>query len=145
MGLGVAAWSPLAGGVLSGKYGRPAGATGPTRLDPASLDERAHAVAQAVWDVSDERGATPSQVAIAWTMARSRSVHPILGARRVDQLRDNLGALDIRLTPEECRRLEAATGFTLGFPGDFIAQTSSWVFGAALVEPPTVRDGASDR
>jgi diketogulonate reductase-like aldo/keto reductase len=67
-------------------------------------------------------------------MARSRSVHPIVGARRVEQLRDNLGALDVQLPPEACARLEAATGFTLGFPSDFINETSSWVFGAALVD-----------
>jgi aryl-alcohol dehydrogenase-like predicted oxidoreductase len=143
-GLGVTAWSPLAGGVLSGKYTRPGGATGGTRLDPASLDERAHAVAQTVQDVADDRGATPSQVAIAWTMARSSSVHPILGARRADQLRDNLGALEVQLSAEECARLEAATGFTLGFPSDFIAQASSWVFAAALVDanrPGSTRSG----
>jgi aryl-alcohol dehydrogenase-like predicted oxidoreductase len=120
------------------------GATGGTRLDPASLDERAHAVAQTVQDVADDRGATPSQVAIAWTMARSSSVHPILGARRADQLRDNLGALEVQLSAEECARLEAATGFTLGFPSDFIAQASSWVFAAALVDanrPGSTRSG----
>jgi aryl-alcohol dehydrogenase-like predicted oxidoreductase len=67
LGLGVTAWSPLAGGVLSGKYTRHTAATGGTRLDPASLDERAPAVAQTVQDVAHDRGATPSQVAIAWT------------------------------------------------------------------------------
>ncbi|GIH12804.1 aldo/keto reductase [Rugosimonospora africana] len=134
LGLGVTAWSPLAGGVLSGKYSRPGDAPTGTRLDPSSLDGRAHAVAQAVQDVADARGATSSQVAIAWTMTRSPSIHPILGARRVDQLHDNLGALNVRLSPEECARLEEASDFTLGFPSEFIAQTSPWVFGAALVE-----------
>jgi aryl-alcohol dehydrogenase-like predicted oxidoreductase len=135
LGLGVTVWSPLAGGVLSGKYTRPGPASGATRLDPASVDERAHTVAQVVQDVADKRGATPSQVAIAWTMARSPSIHPILGARRADQLRDNLGALDVTLSAEERARLEAATEFSLGFPGDFVAQTSPWVFGAALTTP----------
>jgi aryl-alcohol dehydrogenase-like predicted oxidoreductase len=135
LGLGVTAWSPLAGGVLSGKYSRPAGAAGGARLDPRSLDERAHVIARTVQNVADERGATPSQVAIAWTMTRSSSIHPILGARRVDQLRDNLGALDVQLSAQECAQLEAATGFEAGFPSDFIAQTSPWVFGAALVDP----------
>lgn len=134
LGLGVTAWSPLAGGVLSGKYTRPGKAPG-GRLDPASLDGHAHVVAQAVQDVADDRGATPSQVAIAWTMTRSASVHPILGARQLDQLRDNLGALKVQLSPEECARLEAAAGVTLGFPNDFITQTSPWVFGAALIDP----------
>ena len=133
LGLGVTAWSPLGGDVLSGKYapGAPAAAG---RLDPSSVDDRAHAVAEAVRAVAADRGATAAQVAIAWTMARSPAVHPILGARRADQLSDNLGALDVRLSAEECARLEAPTRFEAGFPHDFIAQTTPWVFGAALVD-----------
>jgi aryl-alcohol dehydrogenase-like predicted oxidoreductase len=133
LGLGVTVWSPLGGGVLSGKYARPAGETGSTRLDPASVDDHAHAVAAAVRDVADGLGVTPAQVAIAWTMTRSESVLPILGARRAEQIRENLGALDVRLSAEDRARLEAVTGFRPGFPSDFIAETSPWVFGAALV------------
>jgi len=130
-GLGVAVWSPLAGGVLSGKYTRGEAASGGTRLDPTSLDERAHAAAQAVQTVADARGVTPSQVAIAWTMTRSPNIHPILGARRLEQVQDNLGALDVRLTAEECAQLAAAAPFSPGFPTDFIESASGWVFGAA--------------
>jgi aryl-alcohol dehydrogenase-like predicted oxidoreductase len=130
-GLTVAAWSPLAGGVLSGKY-TPAGAPGPgTRLAPQSLTDHDHAVARTVQAVADELGATPSQVAIAWTMTRSDAVVPILGARNHAQLTDNLGALDVVLPAEAVQRLEAATGFRRGFPADFIAETSGWVFGEA--------------
>jgi aryl-alcohol dehydrogenase-like predicted oxidoreductase len=57
----------------------------------------------------------------------------ILGARRAEQIRENLGALDVRLSAEDRARLEAVTGFRPGFPSDFIAETSPWVFGAALV------------
>jgi aryl-alcohol dehydrogenase-like predicted oxidoreductase len=137
LGLGVTVWSPLAGGVLSGKYRQASNGSGVTRLDRASIDQRAHTVAQAVQEVADARGATPSQVAIAWTMTRSPSIQPILGARSADQLRDNLGAVNVKLSAEECRRLEAASGFQAGFPSDFIAQTSSWVFGAALIPAPS--------
>jgi aryl-alcohol dehydrogenase-like predicted oxidoreductase len=133
LGLGVTAWSPLAGGVLSGKYTRPESASG-GRLAPESLSSRDHAVARVVQDVADELGVTPSQVAIAWTMSRSPVIHPIIGARTADQLRDNLAALDLTLPPETVTRLEEATGFTLGFPNDFIAQTSPWVFGSALID-----------
>jgi aryl-alcohol dehydrogenase-like predicted oxidoreductase len=133
LGLGVTAWSPLAGGVLSGKYTRPESASG-GRLAPESLSSRDHAVARVVQDVADELGVTPSQVAIAWTMSRSPVIHPIIGARTADQLRDNLAALDLTLQPETVTRLEEATGFTLGFPNDFIAQTSPWVFGSALID-----------
>ncbi|GAA4605566.1 aldo/keto reductase [Actinoallomurus liliacearum] len=135
LGIGVTAWSPLGGGVLSGKYTRPDGTAARGRLSADSLSERDHAVARVVQEVADGLGTTPSQVAIAWVMSRSRAVHPIVGARDVDQLRDNLAAADLVLPPEAVTRLEEATGFTLGFPGDFIAQNSPWVFGSALVAP----------
>ncbi|MBU2665298.1 aldo/keto reductase [Actinoplanes bogorensis] len=133
LGLGVTAWSPLGGGVLSGKYSGAGPAAAGSRLDPGSVDERSHRVAREVGAVAAERGVSSAAVAIAWTRARSEAVLPILGARSAAQLADNLGALDVTLTDEECKRLEATTGFTLGFPHDFIAETSPWVFGAADV------------
>ncbi|WP_255510933.1 aldo/keto reductase [Kribbella pratensis] len=132
LGLGITSWSPLAGGALSGKYTLPTPPSG-GRLAPESLSARDHAVARVVQDVADELGATPSQVAIAWTMSRSPLIHPIVGARTADQLRDNLAVVDLVLPPETIARLDEATAVALGFPYDFIAQTSSWVFGAALV------------
>ncbi|MBM2616646.1 aldo/keto reductase [Actinoplanes sp. LDG1-06] len=131
LGLAVTAWSPLAGGVLSGKYSAPVSGS---RLDPTSVDERSHRVAREVQTVAADRGVTPAQVALAWTRARSSAVLPILGARSAVQLKDNLGALEVTLTPSECARLEAVTEFSLGFPHDFINETAPWVFGAAQVE-----------
>ena len=128
-GMTVATWGPLAKGVLSGKFTRPGGPEAGTRLAPESLGAREHSAARAVQEIADEVGATPSQVAIAWTRARSLTVHPILGARTAGQLEDNLGALDVTLSDEAVRRLEAASEFTVGFPGDFIAKTSPGVFG----------------
>jgi aryl-alcohol dehydrogenase-like predicted oxidoreductase len=125
-GMTIAAWSPLGGGLLSGKYSRP-GAEG--RLAAGSISEHDLAVATAVQEVADELGVTPSQVAIAWVRAQSPAVHPIVGARTVEQLQDNLAALDCVLPDELSRRLAGATGYTAGFPTDFIAQASSWVFG----------------
>jgi aryl-alcohol dehydrogenase-like predicted oxidoreductase len=130
-GMTVAAWSPLAGGVLSGKFTRPGQVEAGTRISPESIGEHDRAVAQTVQDVADDLGATPSQVAIAWIMAHSSAVHPILGARRLDQLLDNLGAADCELPPDAVDRLEEAAEFTVGFPSDFIAETESWVFGEA--------------
>ncbi|MET7304982.1 aldo/keto reductase [Embleya sp. NPDC005575] len=128
-GLTVAAWGPLASGLLSGKFTRPGGAEAGTRISPESLGERDHAAARVVQEVADELGVTPSRVAIAWTRAHSRAVHPIVGARTVEQLRDNLGAVDVVLPEDALRRLAAATDHTAGFPTDFIAATSPWVFG----------------
>ncbi|GIH82565.1 aldo/keto reductase [Planobispora rosea] len=132
-GMSVAAWGPLAGGVLSGKFTGPQAPDTRTRVDPSSLTPRDHTVARAVRRVADELGATPSQVAIAWTRARFAAVHPIVGARDVEQLRDNLGAIDVVLPEEAVRRLEAAAEFELGFPGDFIAECEAdpRVFGEA--------------
>jgi aryl-alcohol dehydrogenase-like predicted oxidoreductase len=130
-GMTVAAWSPLAGGVLSGKFTRPGEVEAGTRISPESIGEHDRAVAQTVQDVADDLGATPSQVAIAWIMAHSSAVHPILGARRLDQLLDNLGAADCELPPDAVDRLEEAAAFTVGFPSDFIAETETWVFGEA--------------
>ena len=129
-GMSVAAWSPLGGGVLSGKY--TSGTTdAPSRLDPGQIGEHDLKVAKAVRTVADELGVTSSQVALAWVRSRSRAVHPIIGARTVEQLTDNLGTLDVDLHDEAARRLEDATGFSPTFPSSFIAQTSPWVFGDA--------------
>ncbi|WP_329081956.1 MULTISPECIES: aldo/keto reductase [unclassified Streptosporangium] len=136
-GMSVAAWGPLAGGVLSGKFSDQGGAEAATRVDPGSLTARDHAVARAVLEVADELGVTAAQVAIAWIRARSPAVHPIVGARDVKQLTENLGAIDVVLPEEVVRRLEAATEFEVGYPGDFIAECEAdpWVFGEAPTEP----------
>ncbi len=132
LGMTVAAWSPLADGILSGKFTRQAAEPG-TRIDPATLSEHQRAVAATVQEVGDGLGATPAQVAIAWTRARSPAIHPIIGARRLDQLLDNLGAADLELPAEAVARLDAATELDLGFPATFISDNSPWVFGAAAL------------
>jgi aryl-alcohol dehydrogenase-like predicted oxidoreductase len=129
LGMSVAAWSPLGGGVLSGKFTKPGGTTDVTRVSADSISSHDHAVAQAVQDLADQLGATASQVALAWTMTRSTAVHPIVGVRRLDQLLDNLGALDLSLTPEAAQQLEATTAFDIGFPNDFIRDMQSFVYG----------------
>lgn len=113
----VAAWSPLAHGILTGR--------------PSDLTPQQHAVVAAVREVADEIGATPAQVALAWTRSHSATVHPILGASTAEQLADNLGALDAALSEEQVRRLEAAADFALGFPNDFLTQAHPGAFGAA--------------
>jgi len=140
-GMTVAAWSPLGGGILSGKYTKPGGAEAGTRLAADAVSEHDHAVARVVQDVADELGATPSQVAIAWTMARSRAIHPIVGARRLDQLCENLAALDCALPDEALQQLDNVSEFTPGFPNDFIAETGPWVFG----ESSQFVDGSATR
>jgi aryl-alcohol dehydrogenase-like predicted oxidoreductase len=141
LGLSVAAWSPLAGGVLTGKFTRPAGgggssgpagsagSAGATRVDPAAIGERDLRIARELDAVADQLGVTSSQIAIAWTRASRPWVHPILGARRLDQLTDTLAAADLRLPDDAMKRLNEASGIELGFPHDFIASTRSFVYG----------------
>jgi aryl-alcohol dehydrogenase-like predicted oxidoreductase len=129
--LSVAAWGPLAGGVLSGKFTAGAPPSEPTRVAAESIGDRERTVALLVTEIAAELGVSPAQVAIAWIMARSPTLHPIIGARRLDQLVDNLGAAQIVLPAEVCDRLDAATAIELGFPAEFIAGTASWVYGEA--------------
>jgi aryl-alcohol dehydrogenase-like predicted oxidoreductase len=139
LAMSVAAWSPLGGGVLSGKYTGSGGTQDSTRLPTGSVTERQHAIAAAVRGVAGELGASASQVALAWTMTRSRAVHPILGVRHLGQLQDNLQALSVQLPPESVAQLEAATCFEIGFPHDFITGMHTFVFGEAadLVDQPS--------
>jgi aryl-alcohol dehydrogenase-like predicted oxidoreductase len=138
LGMSVAAWSPLGGGVLSGSFTRSDGPSGhPTRVAAGSISERDLGVARAVQEVADGLGTSPSRVALAWTTARSRAVHPIVGARRLEQLLDNLGAADLTLPSDALARLDAAGEFDVGFPHDFIRDMQGFVFGeaGALVDP----------
>jgi aryl-alcohol dehydrogenase-like predicted oxidoreductase len=148
MGLGVIPWSPLGSGVLTGKYSRAdlddenglAGAVG-TRKDVAAgsgaLTERGLAIAEVVMKVAGDLGATPSQVALAWTMRDPRVTAPIIGARTLEQFEDNLGALDLTLPDAALADLEAASAIELGFPHDFLNRpmTRDVMYGGLRIEP----------
>lgn len=130
LGLSVLPWSPLASGLLSGKYSRDdlekqrnaeKAADGVTGSRPMTLTEKRIEIAEAVKAVAGDIGRTPAQVALAWLLTRRGVTSPILGARTVAQIEDNLGALDLVLGLDELQRLEAASAITLGFPHDFIA------------------------
>jgi aryl-alcohol dehydrogenase-like predicted oxidoreductase len=120
--LAFTAWGALGAGLLSGKYNNdPTGGGG--RIATAGwgdMSERRLAVAAAAVDVATEVGATASQVALSWVRQRSATMIPIVGARKVSQLRDNLGCVDVVLTPEQRARLDEASAIELGFPYDFI-------------------------
>jgi aryl-alcohol dehydrogenase-like predicted oxidoreductase len=126
--LSVAAWSPLAGGVLSGKFTR-SSTSGSTRKNRAEISERDLRVAREVDAAADALGVGSAEVAIAWTRAHRPWVHPILGARSTDQLTANLAALDLRLPEETLRRLDEVSAIELGFPHDFIESTREFVYG----------------
>lgn len=121
--LTVTGWSPLGGRLLTGRYGSDRDRPADTRIaafGESTLTERKLAVADRVNAVAAERGASSAQVAIAWLRAQqARSVIvPIVGARRRQQLEDNLGALELELTTDELALLGDASRIELGFPHD---------------------------
>ena len=126
LGLGVTAWSPLAGGVLTGKQRKTGGAKDSRQNDPGmkqfmASNARKEAVAREVVSVARECGHSPAQVALAWIRQRSTPVIPIIGARKLAQVKDNLTCVDIRLDPALVERLDTVSRIEMGFPHDFYA------------------------
>jgi aryl-alcohol dehydrogenase-like predicted oxidoreductase len=128
LGISVAAWSPLAQGILTGRYTR-AREGAPTATRRGEVTDHQKSVARAVDAVADDLGVTSSQVAIAWTRAKTPGVHPIVAASSIHQLSDNLDAAPVTLPAEAVRRLDEASPVTLGFPHDFMRATREFVFG----------------
>ena len=120
-GLGTVGWSPLGGGLLTGKYRRGEEGRASTfkRLIHSESDATKTAVVDAVLAIADEAGVSPTVVALGWVL--TRGVLPILGPRTADQLRDNLAVANFCLTSEQVARLDAASAVPLGFPHDLLA------------------------
>jgi aryl-alcohol dehydrogenase-like predicted oxidoreductase len=134
--IAVTPWGVLGGGVLSGKYkslkDRPAGAryTKDEEWAAANVTDRSLRIAEAAGAVARETGKTPSQVALAWVRQQPYGVIvPILGAKTLAQLKDNVGCLDFTLEPPQLERLDAASRVELGFPHEFLVRARPYVFG----------------
>jgi aryl-alcohol dehydrogenase-like predicted oxidoreductase len=134
--LGLVAWAPLAGGVLSGKYHAKKSA-GDARYSTEmmkqyqSTGERTDRIVAALETVSQQVGRSVAQVALAWLRHRDIPVIPIIGARTLDQLRDNLASLDLLLSGEQVALLDEASAIDLGFPHDLYERemVKSFVYG----------------
>ena len=125
-GLGVTPWSPLKGGLLTGKYGRTKQPQGEGRHVPGvskSLTDRNYAIIEAAEAVAAELGTGVAQVALAWVLARPGVASPILGARTLAQLEGNLASLEVTLPPELAARLDAASQPAPIFPHGFLVNT----------------------
>jgi aryl-alcohol dehydrogenase-like predicted oxidoreductase len=137
LGLAVTTWGVLGGGVLSGRFAgkeRPAGTRlGDNEWGRAALTERNLAIAAEVDRVAREVERSSSQVALAWVRAQKRgNLIPILGARRLAQLEDNLGALTLTLSSDQLERLDAASRIERGFPLDLLDRVKTQVYGETL-------------
>jgi len=145
LGLAVLPWSPLAGGVLTGKYTREDLRKQQEAGDQdwfgnesraVLLSQKKLEIADAVADIAGQIGRSSAQVAIHWLLTREGVVSPILGARTVQQIEDNLGSLDFTLEAEHLARLEEVSAIELGFPHDFIRtpQVRDIITGGATID-----------
>ncbi len=121
-GLGILVWSPLAGGLLSGKYSRDRQQIEGTRRlagwqEPPIRDEnRLWTIVDVLLAIAEARQVSAAQVALAWTLGRPGVASVIIGGRTEAQLRDNLGAADLVLTAEERERLDKVSAPPLIYP-----------------------------
>jgi aryl-alcohol dehydrogenase-like predicted oxidoreductase len=136
-GLGVLVWSPLAGGLLSGKYRRghdgPAGARHTTEWsEPPVHDwDRTYDIIDAVVEVAEGLGVSGAQVALAWLLGRPAVTGLVIGARTEEQLTDNLAAVDLVLPADERAKLDAASVEPLAYPFWHQAMTAADRLGPA--------------
>ena len=127
LNLGLTAWSPLANGVLTGKY-HGHGSSEPGRMSHETMMEflpeqqRTDRIVAAVKTVSDETGRSMAQVALAWLRYRPVPVIPIIGARKLSQLQDNIASLDLTFSSDQLKTLDEVSRIELGFPHDLYAK-----------------------
>ena len=152
LGLGVTPWSPLRGGILTGKY-TPGGDARSARGDYTNslLDERAGSVLEVLVPAAQEVGVSPARLALAWLASRPGVSSIIVGARSVAQLEDNLAALAVEIPGDVARALKRASTPKLPFPIPFCRAmpafyaNGSTINGRAAPEFPLSPEGPADR
>ena len=137
-GVGLMVWSPLAGGLLSGKYSREdeKGDGGRrANFDFPPIDKaRAYDIIDAMRGIADAKGATVAQIALAWLLHQPAVTSVIIGAKRIDQLQDNLGAVDVALSADELAALDKVSALAPECPRWMIDRQSGYRY-----EPPPPR------
>ncbi|MDB5250127.1 MAG: aldo/keto reductase [Segetibacter sp.] len=119
--LGLMVWSPLAGGLLSGKYGRNIQTPEDSRrvnFDFPPVDkEKAFDIIEVMQPIAQERGISVAQLSLAWLLHQPAVTSIIIGAKKTEQLEDNLKAIDVKLTPEELQKLDEVSKLQPEYPG----------------------------
>lgn len=142
MGLGILPWSPLAGGVLSGKYTRDDLSVKPANMDSRKninlatgrLTEQALNISEVVITIAEELSVSPAQVALAWTLKHPAVTSPIIGARTYTQVEENIKALEINFTDDQMSRLQEISRVDTCFPNNLIdTPTSEMMFGQVKI------------
>jgi aryl-alcohol dehydrogenase-like predicted oxidoreductase len=127
LNIGVTAWSPLSSGVLTGKYhgygsSEPGRMSNDMRKELMPEKQRTDRIVAAVKNIANETGRSMAQVALAWLRYRPVPIIPIIGARKLSQLQDNLASLDLTLSADQLKTLDEASRIELGFPHDMYAK-----------------------
>jgi aryl-alcohol dehydrogenase-like predicted oxidoreductase len=137
-GLGILVWSPLAGGLVSGKYRRSGSPSSGTRQvsgtwsePPVRDQEKLYDTVEVLVDIASSHGASPAQVALAWLLGRPAVTSLIIGARNDEQLADNLGAASLVLSDDERAALDKVSAPDLVYPYWHQANTARDRLGAA--------------
>jgi aryl-alcohol dehydrogenase-like predicted oxidoreductase len=138
--VGLMVWSPLAGGLLSGKFGPGSAAPNDARRTafdfPPVEKDRAWACVGVMREIGEAHGVSVARVALAWLLAKPVVTTVIIGAKTTDQLDDNLAAADLALTPEEIGRLDEVSALPAEYPGWMLGRQ-----GAGRIPAPFVRKG----
>jgi aryl-alcohol dehydrogenase-like predicted oxidoreductase len=132
LGMALVPWSPLAGGFLAGKYPRDGGGDGRLAKHRGSgnpafdrMTARNYDILDVAQAIAGEHERPVSQVALAWLLGRPGVTSPIIGARSLEQLQQNLGALDVVLSAEQRAKLDDASKIVLGHPYNFFAESTA--------------------
>ena len=136
MGMGVTPWSPLKGGILSGKYTRdnhPEEGEGRYKQDSRYLTEKTYTIVDKLNEIAKKHGKSPAQIALAWVVERTGVASTIIGARKMDQLKANMDAVAIELGQDDHDALDELSTPALNFPHDFLANISTGIQNGATI------------
>jgi aryl-alcohol dehydrogenase-like predicted oxidoreductase len=119
--VGLLVWSPLAGGLLSGKYSRTnqklAGSRRTEYDFPLVDKERTWNILDVMAPIAKAHGCSAARLSLAWLLAKPVVASVIIGAKRIEQLQDNLAAIKLTLTPDELRQLDQVSALPIEYPG----------------------------
>lgn len=126
LGLGTVAWSPLSAGLLTGKYQENKGDGSGGRMEGTStyrFNERNFSIVDVVVEEAKKMEISPAQLSLAWIIAKG--VIPIIGARKMNQLEDNMGSVNVSIPDDVMQGLDEASSIELGFPHDFVLRSGA--------------------
>jgi aryl-alcohol dehydrogenase-like predicted oxidoreductase len=126
---GLLVWSPLAGGLLSGKFSRsnqkPADSRRSAFDFPLVDKERTWNILDAIAPIAKAHNCSPARISLAWLLTKPVVSSIIIGAKRIDQLHDNIAAVDLKLTPDEIKQLDDVSALPPEYPGWMLSVQSS--------------------